>query len=350
MKRIKHILYIGNKLSRHNKNITAIDTLGALLEKHYLVSYASSKQNIFLRLLDMVWQTLTRAGKVDVVLIDTYSTLNFYYALVISQLCRILGVAYIPILRGGNLPAKMSKSRFQADLIFKNSKINIIPSAYLAHFMKNNGYYFTVIPNNIEIKDYKFKKREKFSPRLLYVRSFHKIYNPNMAVKVLGRVKEKYPDAELCMIGPDKDGSKQEALQLAKELDVQDNIETPGFLGKKKWHQKSTNFDIFISTTDHDNTPISVIEAMALGLPVVSTSVGGVPYLIDNNSTGILVNRNDDEAMSNAIMRLINDPEFAHQIAISARKKVENFDWEVVKEDWFEVIESTADRYRIYSE
>lgn len=342
MKTKKHILYIGNKLSGHNKSITAIETLGILLEKKYIITYASTKKNMFLRLLDMIGATLKKRGMIDVVLIDTYSTLNFYFALLISQICRALNIEYIPILRGGNLPEKIQRSKILTDLIFRHSKINVIPSAYLARIMEKNNYSYRIIPNNVEIKNYNYLERKKINPRILYVRAFHRIYNPLMAVKVLFSLKDSHPEVVLCMIGPDKDGSQQEVLELARKLGVQDSLETPGFLTKKEWHERSRDFDIFINTTDHDNTPISVIEAMALGLPVVSTNVGGVPFLVEQNKSGLLVEKNDHKAMSSAIKKLLDDPDLAHQIAGNAREKVEHFDWEVVKNDWFDIIDSTT--------
>ena len=78
---------------------------------------------------------------------------------------------------------------------------------------------------------------------------------------------------------------------------------------------------------------------MALGLPVISTNVGGLPYLIDAEEDGLLVPKNDSDAFVNAIDRLIAQPEFAQQLSIAARKKVEQFDWEVVKQKWDAVLQ-----------
>ena len=90
--------------------------------------------------------------------------------------------------------------------------------------------------------------------------------------------------------------------------------------------------------TDVDNTPISVIEAMALGLPVISTDVGGMPYLIEDGKDGILVPQNDVSAMAAAIEDLLQNPEECRQIARAAYEKVRRFDWEIVKEEWISVL------------
>jgi hypothetical protein len=95
---MKNILYIGNKLSKHGNTITVIETLGtSLSEEGYVIRYASDQKNQIIRLLDMVFKTLININKIDYVIIDTYSTFSFNYALIISQICRVFKKRYIPI-------------------------------------------------------------------------------------------------------------------------------------------------------------------------------------------------------------------------------------------------------------
>ena len=335
---MKRLLYVGNKLSKHGNTATSIETLGVFLESEgFEVYYASSKKNKILRMLDMIWNTLKYANKVDYVLIDTYSTINFWYAFIISQLCRLLSVKYITKLHGGNLPNRIKKSRNFCDMIFQNAHINVAPSNYLFKAFENNGYDKLIyIPNTIELQNYSFKKRESVTPKLLWVRSFAKIYNPTMAVKVLFGLKNEFPQAMLCMVGPVKDESYQETVQLIKELEI--DVVFTEKLSKAEWAELSKQYDIFINTTHFDNTPVSVIEAMALGLPVVSTNVGGIPFLLKHQDNALLVPDNDVEKMINEIKKLLNNPKLARQVSENARIFVGDFDWEVVKKQWFELL------------
>ena len=154
---MKNLLYIGNKLSNHGYTSTSIETLGAFLEDEgFRIFYASSRKNKVMRLFEMIFKTCKYAKKVDYVLIDTYSTKNFWYAFVVSQLCRLLRVKYIPKLHGGNLPNRIVSSKFFSDLIFKNAYINIAPSSYLFETFRNSGYNnLKYIPNTIELDLYK---------------------------------------------------------------------------------------------------------------------------------------------------------------------------------------------------
>ena len=333
----KKIGYIGNKLSTKGFNTTTIETLGKALEQEgYVVSYASSIQNPFVRLVDMLY-SIVKNRKIDYVLIDTYSTSAFWYAFFCSQLCRLFALKYIPILHGGNLPERLKRNPKLSNLLLDNAYQLVAPSNFLKSEFENAGFKRIVfIPNSIELENYHFKERIQIQPKLLWVRAFASIYNPKMAIEVLRKLKQIYPEAELCMVGPDKDGSLQETKKYAEELSLKTTF--TGKLDKKEWVNLSQEYDIFINTTHFDNTPVSVMEAMVLGLPVVSTNVGGIPFLIENEADGLLVEDNDVEGMVKKIEILIKNPDVANSISLNARKKAESFDWEVVKYEWFNLL------------
>ncbi len=334
----KRLLYIGNQLSNKIGTVTTIDSLTSLLkEEGYEVVTASKVKNKVLRLVDMLWQTFINRNNVDVVLIDTYSTQNFLYAVGVATICRTFKIPYIPILHGGDLPNRLKKSPKLSQKLFNGAKTNIAPSNYLLEAFKKEGYTnLTYIPNTIEIKNYHFILRKNIKPKLLWVRSFAELYNPLLAVEIVEALIKKNIAIELCMVGPEKDGSLEKCKKLAKEKNVP--IIFTGLLKKEAWIALSKDYDLFINTTNFDNTPISVIEAMALGLPVISTNVGGLPYLIENKKTGILVPPNNVDVFVEAIIDLLSHPEKAISIAQNARAAVELFDWEVVKGEWGKVI------------
>ncbi|MGC6429635.1 MAG: glycosyltransferase family 4 protein [Jejuia sp.] len=335
---MKTILYIGNILKDSQKTLATIDTLSENLRQDgYKVITTSSKNNKLFRLFDMLWHIIKHRTKVDYVLIDTYSTLNFYYAYLCSQLCRLFKLKYVPILHGGNLPDRLNNSPIKSRQIFKNAFLNIAPSNYIKSSFESFGFSnIKCIANTIEVQKYSFMQRNFDKPKLLWVRAFSKIYNPQLALELLKDLCENNIEAELCMVGPDKDGSLLEVQKLANNLGL--DVKFTGKLSKDEWINLSKEYNIFINTTNVDNTPVSVIEAMALGLPVISTNVGGLPFLIDNLNTGILVQPNDVKGFENAILRLINNDELVKKVSYNARQKVEQFDWNVVKHDWFSVL------------
>uniref|UniRef100_UPI00404B5D9B glycosyltransferase family 4 protein n=1 Tax=Flavobacterium sp. TaxID=239 RepID=UPI00404B5D9B len=331
---MKTLLYLGNKLSKHGYNKTTVETLGNSFEEEgYVVFYSSSKKNQLLRLVDMILTTFKYAKKVDYIIIDTYSTSSFWYAFLCSQIARVFQTKYIPILHGGDLPKRLDSHPKLCKMLFKNAFKNVAPSNYLlSEFAKRGFQNLEYIPNSIELNNYSFKVRKSFEPKLLWVRAFATIYNPKMAVDVLKKLQVRFPNASLTMVGPDKDGSMETTKQYAKELNVE--VCFTNRLTKEEWIELSKDSDFFINTTHFDNTPISVMEAMALGLPVVTTNVGGIPFLLTHNQNAVLVNDKDSTAMANAILELVADNEKAILISKNARTFVEQMDWEEVKQKW----------------
>ncbi|MCL9769757.1 glycosyltransferase family 4 protein [Flavobacterium sp. HXWNR69] len=332
------LLYLGNRLSKHGFNATTIETLGPQLEQEgYVIHYASDQKSFVLRLLDMLRAVFVYRNHVSYILIDTYSTTAFWYAFFSSQLARLFSVPYLPILHGGNLPQRLQRNPFLCQLLFAHAYQNVAPSGYLKHAFETAGYSNVVlIPNTIEITRYPFKARISFAPKLLWVRAFAGIYNPKMAIDVLAQLKEKYPEAALTMVGPDKDGSLKTTQDYANSLGV--SVCFTGQLSKSEWGQLSEDHAIFINTTHFDNTPVSVMEAMALGLPVISTKVGGIPYLLTDTENALLVPDGAVSAMVQAVVQLIENPNQATEMATNARRFVEQLDWEVVKEKWVELM------------
>jgi glycosyltransferase involved in cell wall biosynthesis len=334
------ILYIGNKLSVHGYTPTSVETLGKQLSQYFEIITASDKHNKILRICDIAFAVIRYRKEISKTIIDTYSTSNFYYALIVAGLCRWFDIPYIPILHGGALPQRLDRSKRLSRFIFNYSFINVAPSGYLKHEFNRRKYENVIlIPNNIDIANYPFKVREALTPKLLWVRSFASCYNPALAVRVIAELKKTYPDAELCMVGQDKDGSFAECQQLTDVLKVNDSIVFTGKLTKPEWIKLSEQYDIFINTTNVDNTPVSVIEAMALGLPIVSTNVGGISYLISDGKDGLLVEPDNMLQMVEKINSLMAYPRKTQRLTCNARQKVELYDWDVVKESWFKILE-----------
>jgi glycosyltransferase involved in cell wall biosynthesis len=241
-------------------------------------------------------------------------------------------------LHGGNLPARLDTSPTVSKLIFNHSLKNVAPSGYLVDaFQKRHFPNLVFIPNTIDLKDYPYaNKRDCSVPKLLWVRSFTALYNPKMAVDVLKSLQNQYPTAELCMVGPDKDGSLEATRTYAKEQNVE--VTFTGRLSKKQWVALSENYNVFINTTNFDNTPVSVIEAMCLGLPVVTTNVGGIPFLLEHQKTALLVDADATTQMTEAITTLAQNPNLRNTLVENARTYAESFDWQQVKQKWAEVL------------
>ncbi|MBX7042413.1 MAG: glycosyltransferase family 4 protein [Ignavibacteria bacterium] len=338
------ILYAGNILSSHGYTPTFIESLAPKLSEQYSLTAVSDKLSQPHRLMDMV-RTFNRHKKeLKLVLIDSYSMRAFWFTYVLARLSRRNNIPYVPILRGGGYPERLKSSPSLCRDIFGNAYRNISPSLYLKKHFTDEGYDVEYIPNFIPVNDYPFRERRSVKPKLFWVRSFHEIYNPELAADALALLKKSYPDAELCMVGPDKDGSLAPFMKKVDHLGIGGSVKITGRLSKKEWTELSQDYDIFINTTNFDNHPVSVIEAMALGMPVVSTNVGGIPYLVDDKADGTLVEPGNARVFTDAVISLLEDPDRAFAMSVNARKKVEEFDWDKVRLKWFDLIDPLVGR------
>jgi glycosyltransferase involved in cell wall biosynthesis len=156
-------------------------------------------------------------------------------------------------------------------------------------------------------------------------------------------LKNQFPEAELTMVGGQRgDDSLEQTVQLVRHLKVEGSVQMTGARPRSEVAEHLFRNDIFLNTTDVDNTPVSVMEAMASGLCVVSTNVGGIPHLLEHEKDALLVPARDPEAMRNAIERLIHDPDLAQRLSAGARSKAERFDWKSVFPLWEDLIRSLA--------
>ncbi len=299
------------------------------------VIQVSEFRSPIIRFLDMVKTIYINKASVSLVLIDTYSTNGFLMAYYSGKLCRYLKLPYVPILHGGDLPKRLERSPEKCNEFFKNAEFLVAPSGYMKKQFQLKGYNnIKMIPNQIDVNKFKYKERVSANPNILWVRSFNQIYNPLLAIQTLKQVLESYPEATLCMVGPDKDGSLELVKNRVKEYGLEKHVKFAGKLSRKDWFLESSNYDIFLNTTNVDNTPLSIMEAMALGMIVVTTNVGGIPFLFEDGKEGIMVSPNDADILSQKIVEIVSNPDFAASLSKNAREKSKYWDWLFVRELW----------------
>jgi glycosyltransferase involved in cell wall biosynthesis len=210
----------------------------------------------------------------------------------------------------------------------------VAPSPFLANEL--GGFCPSIIPNVVNVDAYQFELRQILEPRLLWMRAFHSIYNPAMALKCFAIILHDRPGATLVMAGVDK-GLESDMRSMARDMKIEHAVRFPGFLDHKAKVREFSDADIYLNTNRIDNMPVSVIEACAMGLPVVATNVGGLPHLITNGVNGLLVPDDDAEAMAGAVNRVLNDPDLARRLSENGRLLAERSAWTSVRKLWDEL-------------
>lgn len=292
-----------------------------------------------LRLADMVGSALGCRGSFDVALIDVYSGPALIWAEAVSKTLRLRRKPYVLALRGGALPRHVESERERMAALLRPAAAVVAPSRYLLDAFARLRPGIRLIPNAIDLADYPGRPERAFQPHLMWLRSFHRLYNPAMAVRVLARILEQYPDASLTMVGMDRgDGSFQECRALARKLGVLEQVSFTGVAPKREVGRVLSQGDIFLNTTNIDNAPVSMIEAMACGLCIVSTDAGGVPDLVRDGADALLVKPGDTDGMAARVLELLRDQELARRLSESAARKASEFGWDRILPQWIDLL------------
>lgn len=338
------VLFVGNFLSSSRASLTVGEALAArLAAAGWITLTTSDKQRRLARLADMVGTVWQRRADYDVAVVDVYSGAAFVWAEAVATALHAAGRPYVLTLHGGNLPAFAARWPRRVRRLLRGADTVTTPSKYLRDRLRHVRSDLALVPNAIEIGSYPFRERTRAAPRLVWLRAFHRVYNPALAVQTVARLTRAIPDVHLTMVGSDTgDGTRAATRQAIDEAGLDGRVEVRGGVAKADVPEVLAQADIFLNTSTIDNTPVSVIEAMACGLCVVSTSVGGIPFLVDDADDGLLVPSGDADAMAAAVSRIVGDPAFAAGLSRRARAKVESFDWSAVLPQWESILDRVA--------
>lgn len=330
------LLLVGNFLSGSSGTRGVCEDLAVALETAgWPVLTTSSRPSRFARLLDFLLTVWWQRHRYNVAQVDVYSGLAFVWAELVCWALRMTKKPYVLTLHGGNLPVFAQGSGKRVQRLLQSSSAVTTPSAYLFEQMRPYRQDLVLIPNPLDLAKYPFKHRERPAPNLVWLRAFHDIYNPSLAVRVVALLAKDFPTVRLVMMGPDKgDGSRESMKDLALKLGVVDRVTCTGQVPKDEIPHRLHQGDIFLNTTRVDNTPVSVLEAMACGLCIISTNVGGIPYMLEDEYDALLVPAGDHAAMAKAVQRLLTEEGLAKRLSGNARRKVEQFDWSNILPKW----------------
>ena len=214
----------------------------------------------------------------------------------------------------------------------------IVPSEYLVDVFARFGIRARAIVNFVEVARIPYRRRTALAPRFLANRNLEPLYNVPVVLRAFAHVQTEYPAAELVVAGF---GSQRGMLEsLARELGLR-NVTFVGRVPQDEMGALYDAADIFLNGSDIDNMPLSILDAFAAGVPVVTTDAGGIPYMVRDGVNGCLVSRGAYAAMAQSSLRLLRDDGLATRIADTARQEcLDRYSWPVVAKQWEELYRS----------
>jgi L-malate glycosyltransferase len=250
-------------------------------------------------------------------------------------LASIRGKPVIVNYRGGEADSFFDKASSWIKPSLSRADAIIVPSGFLEAVFAKHGFSTRIVPNIIDLSRFKAERNFEASPKadfphIIVTRNLEPIYDNATAVRAFSIVRCTFPAARLILAGS---GPERQALeQLAAGLDIADAVTFTGRVDNEVMATLYHSADIMVNPSLVDNMPISVLEALASGVPVVSTDVGGVPYLVEHERTALLVSAQYPQAMADAILTLLNDPAKAQRMRKAGLESVQQYTWPNVRD------------------
>jgi len=256
-----------------------------------------------------------------------------YFFLVVAPAmlaARLMKKKIILNYRGGEAGEFLEKWGFIAVPLIKAASVIAVPSLFLKEIIeKATGESVMILPNLIDMDIFTYRERAELKPVIIVARQLEPRYNIECALRAFHIIKNKYPESQLMIAGA---GSEENRL---KRLQQEMGLKDVNFLGALSHAELSSIYercDIMINTTNADNFPGSILEAFACGIPVVTTRVGGIPYMVTQGETGLMVDADDHEGIARGVLTLLQNSDIARAFSINGRSVADEYRWEKIKQ------------------
>ena len=289
------------------------------------------------------WPLLARElRRADVVHVFSASYSSFLLAPLPAVLvAKLIGRPVILNYHSGEAPDHLRRSALARHVLRNWVDLNVVPSSFLRDTLASFGIAASIVPNTVDLDRFAYRAREPLRPHLLSTRSFEPLYNVACVLRAFARVQARHPEARLTLVGG---GAGERALRALADRLALRHVTFAGRVAPSLMHRYYADAGIYVQTPSIDNMPLSVLEAFASGLPVVSTGVGGVPAMLTHGEHGLLAPDDDDEAVAAHVLRLLESPDDARRLAAAAHGTCARCAWPVAREAWLTAYHQALER------
>ena len=279
--------------------------------------------------------SLKYAKKKDVPLVVTY---HGDWEAGYGGLIRRMGVAF--------------HNKYLVDKLLSYANIIISPSEYYingSRFLKKYRDKIVVIPNGVNLGEFdigysKDECRKKLGlpldkKILLFFGYLAPYKGPDVLANAMSKIIKHVPDAELVFAG--KGVMRDELEMLSKDLGIEKNVRFAGFVDDdlKGLYYKAADIFCLPSMMETECYPLTILEAMACGVPIIASKIGGIPDAVKDGENGLLVPPKDSEKLADAIIYLLENKDVREKRGKNGREKVEGYSWERIAEETEKVYE-----------
>lgn len=283
---------------------------------------------------------LGQLARVDVAHVFSASYWSFLLAPVPAMLAaRAMGKRVILHYHSGEAEDHLAHWGWRVHPWLRLADEIVVPSRYLRDVFARFGYASRVIPNVVDLSRFRYHDRPVRSPRLLSTRNLEAYYDVETVLRAFAYLKLLFPEATLTVAGTGREDRR--LRQLAASLGA-GGIRFIGRVEPERMPDLCAQADIFLNASVLDNQPVSILEAFASGLVVVSTPSGAIPEMVHHEQNGLIVPPRDPAAMAYAVARLLEQPDLARALARRAREGVTTYSWPAVRQAWLDAYDAGA--------
>ena len=283
---------------------------------------------------------LVRVRRYDIIHIFSASYFSFVLAPTPAILiAKLYGKKILLNYHSGEAEDHLARWSRSAIPIIRLADEIAVPSNYLVRVFARFGLHARAIFNIVETDTFRFRERGPLGLRFLSNRNLEAHYGVDRVLRAFAIIQNSFPNARLTIAG---NGSQRHSLeQLARELKLR-NVEFTGQIEQGKVSALYDAADIYLNGSEIDNQPLSLLEAFAFGLPVVTTDAGGIPDIVTHERTGLMVQQGDYQAIAACAIRLLQDQSLAETIPRQALEECRKHSWDAVRAKWLDLYHELA--------
>lgn len=291
------------------------------------------------RLIPYLLRVWIVAGRSDVFHLMANSGWSWhFFAMPVLLLAPLRSTPVIVNYRGGEAREFFQRSfRWVRPAMARASAV-VVPSGFLEQVFQEFSIPTIVVPNIVDRTLFQSGADKSLdeSPFVFVItRNLERIYGIDIAILALAELRQRGLSARLEIAGS---GPQKASLQaLARSLSVEDSVVFLGRLERADIVKLYARAGAMLNPTTVDNMPNSLIEALACGVPVISSNVGGVPFIVEDGKTALLVPVGDEHLLCDAMQKLMQDPKLRGSLAMAGEHSVSDFDWPSVRTKWLAV-------------
>jgi glycosyltransferase involved in cell wall biosynthesis len=248
-------------------------------------------------------------------------------------IARMRGAPVVVNYRGGEAESFFERQFALVRPTLARAAVVVVPSGFLREVFAKRGVETVEVPNIVDLAAFHPAESLPAEPHILVTRNLEPIYDIATAIRAFALVLERAPKARMTIAGSGP--QRAELERLAAELGVSERVRFTGRLDNRELPALYRTASVALNPSLADNMPISLLEAMASGVPIVSTNVGGIPHLVEDGETAVLVAPGDVAAMARAVLRLLDDAGLRGRLAAAAGEAARSHGWQSVRGDLY---------------